>query len=244
MSSSEFDPDWLGARLQANAPLDDAELAALRSLHATVRPFEPGQYLLREGDRPKQCSFLVSGFVYRHKIVGDGGRQIVAVHLPRDFVDVQQFLLATADHNVQALTAGALLMVPSEDLIAISRRHPGIAIALFHQMLIEASIAREWMTNTNRRDSRARTAHLLCELAVRSEAAGLGPRENFSLPMTQEQLGDALGLTAVHVNRTLKALSAEKLIERDRRSVRIIDWPALCYIGDFATSYLHLGGQD
>ncbi len=241
MRSAEVDPAWLSQRLQASSLLDAAEVAAIESLHATMRPFEPGQYLLREGDRPKQCSFLVSGFVYRHKIVGDGGRQIVAVHLPRDFVDVQQWLLTTADHNVQALTAGALLMVQSEELFAVTRRHPGIAIALFRQMLVEASIAREWLTNTNRRDSRARTAHLLCELAVRSETAGLGPRETFSLPMTQEQLGDALGLTAVHVNRTLKALSEEKLIERDRRSVRIIDWPALCYIGDFATSYLHLG---
>jgi CRP-like cAMP-binding protein len=231
---------WLLARLQQNMALTPVDLDALRSLSYAVRTFEQGQYLLREGDRPVHCSFLISGFVYRHKIVGDGGRQIVAIHLPNDFIDVQQMLLSQADHNVQALTNGVILTIRAEELIARSRERSGIALALFHQMLIEASIAREWLTNTNRRDARARTAHLLCELAMRSEQSGLGPRESFELPMTQEQLGDALGLTAVHVNRTLKSLSADTLIKRNKRAVTVADWAALSRVGDFSTGYLHL----
>ena len=243
MRAPDIEIGWLSNRLQDNATLTFAEIEAVRSLSYTVRAFEPGQYLLREGDRPKHCSFLVSGFVYRHKIVGNGGRQIVAVHLPRDFVDLQQGLLSQADHNIQALTGGSVLTVQADELIAQSRRHSGLAIVLFHQMLIEASIAREWLANTNRRDARARTAHMLCELAVRSESAGLGPRETFELPMAQEQLGDSLGLTAVHVNRTLKSLAGDGLIARDKRSVRVADWKTLCSVGDFTTGYLHLNDR-
>ena len=234
---------WLTRRLQRNAELTPAEIACVNGFDYVTRGFEAGHYLLREGDRPTRCSFLLRGFVYRHKIVGNGGRQIVAIHLPGDFIDVQQMLLDHADHNVQALTAGTLLSVSTEELTDAARVCTGISLALSHQNLIEASILREWLTNTNRRDARSRMAHLLCELAMRSEAAGMGSRETFELPMTQEQLGDTLGLTAVHVNRTLKTLSAEGVIVRDKRSLGIADWSELCAIGDFSTGYLHLNDR-
>jgi CRP-like cAMP-binding protein len=106
--------------------------------------------------------------------------------------------------------------------------------------LVDASIFREWTLNVGRRDARTRTAHLLCEFAMRLEVAGLGEQFDYELPMTQDQLADALGLTPVHVNRTLKALEAEGLIERTRRSVRIVNWKALANVGDFDPNYLHL----
>jgi CRP-like cAMP-binding protein len=105
--------------------------------------------------------------------------------------------------------------------------------------LIDASIFREWVVNVGRRDSRARVAHLLCEFSLRLEAAGLARNHRYELPMTQEQLADAVGLTAVHVNRVLKQLGEDGLITRDRRTITIEDWQRLRDVGDFNERYLH-----
>lgn len=226
-------------KLDSHGALDAEDRAAIDRIPVVTRNYEPGQYLLREGDRPKTCGLLMSGFVYRHKIVGDGGRQIVSIHISPDLLDVQQLLLAEADHNVQALTLASVLVMQIDDVIAVAIERPAVALALWRQSLVDASIVREWVANIGRRDARARTAHLLCELAVRHDVAGLGDRRVFELPMTQEQLGDALGLTAVHINRTLKTLETDGVITRSKRSVTVADWNRLRTIGDFSSTYLH-----
>lgn len=228
-------------RLGRGNALAPADCDTVLAMPHTVREFEAGQYLLREGDRPKYCTFLLSGFIFRHKFVGDGGRQIVSIHIPGDFIDLQNMLLDTADHNIQALTGAVVAQIDSEVVAAHSFAHPAIGRAFWRESLIEASIFREWVANIGRRDARSRTAHLLCELATRRQAAGLGARDTFELPMTQEQLGDALGLTAVHVNRTLKNLHDEGLITRSKRSVQVANWGLLRDAADFTSAYLHLG---
>ena len=237
-----IDNTWLSERLARRDTLVERDIAALRTLPVVTREFSIGQYILRDGDRPKYCSYLSDGYIYRHKIVGDGGRQIVSIHVPGDFVDAQNLLLGQSDHNIQALTDCTILMIPVDELMTVAMANPGIARALWRETLVEAATLREWVANIGRRDARARTAHMLCELAVRREHAGLGPRETFDLPMTQEQLGDALGLTAVHVNRTLKTLEAEGLITRNKRSVTVANWRGLRGAGDFTETYLHLPG--
>ena len=108
--------------------------------------------------------------------------------------------------------------------------------------LVDGSIFREWIANVGRRDARTRIAHILCEFGLRLKHAGLGEETGYTLPMTQEQLGDATGLTSVHINRTLKSLEAERLIERiSPRSITIGDWKKLAEVGDFDSHYLHLG---
>jgi CRP-like cAMP-binding protein len=236
---NETSVEILYKRLNSNFKLGATEQKALSALEMSVREFEPGQYILREGDRPRYCAYLTDGYVYRHKIVGDGGRQIVSIHVPGDFVDVQNILLDYADHNIQALTATTLITVPVDDLMKLAMEHGSINRALWRETLVEASIMREWIANIGRRDARSRTAHMLCEVALRREKAGLGARETFDLPMTQEQLGDALGLTAVHVNRTLKSLENDGLIMRSKRSVTVADWRGLQSVGDFTSNYLH-----
>ncbi|MDO7842553.1 Crp/Fnr family transcriptional regulator [Sphingomonas immobilis] len=241
MAARVFAIRSLAGHLKARYSLDRDDLDGIERLNGTARSFEPNQYLLREGDRPKYCSFLVDGFVYRHKIVADGGRQIVSIHIPGDIIDLQNMLLQEADHNIQALTAATVLLFPHEEVVALAFARPAVGKAMWRETLIEASISREWIANVGRRDARERTAHLICELAMRRESAGLGPREAYELPMTQEQLGDALGLTAVHVNRTLKALQDDGLITRSKRSVAVNDWERLRAVADFTTNYLHLG---
>src|SRR4028119_1026971 len=117
---------------------------------------------------------------------------------------------------------------------------PTVAEAMWHDALVGGSVHREWTANVGRRDSATRMAHLLCEVALRLETAGLGETSNYELPMTQEQLADCLGLTPVHVNRTLKGLESQGLITRTVRAVGVPDWPKLAEAGDFNSTYLHI----
>jgi CRP-like cAMP-binding protein len=121
---------------------------------------------------------------------------------------------------------------------------PAIGTAVIQLTLVEASILREWVVNVGQRDARARIAHILCEFAVRLEVRGLTSDHGFELPMTQEQLADATGLTSVHVNRVLKGLEADGLITRQRRFIHFDNWRALQDAGDFSRRYLHISDQD
>jgi CRP-like cAMP-binding protein len=226
-------------RLARLAPLGDADREALLALPRSVRTMPAGAYLVRDGDRPQHCCLLLSGFAYRHKITGQGGRQIISIHMATEFVDLQNVFLDVSDHNVQTLTESEVAFVPRPALRDLALGKPAVGRALWMQTLIDASIFREWVVNVGRRDSRARVAHLLCEFSLRLEAAGLASNHRYELPMTQEQLADAVGLTSVHVNRVLRQLGEEGLISRDKRSIRIEDWPRMRDAGDFNERYLH-----
>jgi CRP-like cAMP-binding protein len=106
--------------------------------------------------------------------------------------------------------------------------------------LIDGSIFREWVLNVGRRDAKKRISHLLCEFAKRLDVAGLGTTSGYVLPMTQEQIADATGLTSVHVNRSIKSLEADGLIVRDKRFIGIPDWSRLRDLSGFSDLYLHL----
>jgi CRP-like cAMP-binding protein len=205
-----------------------------------VMKAEPGQYLVREGSSTTHSTLIISGLAYRHKLTADGSRQIVSIHVPGDFIDLEGALLSVSDHNVQVLTRSEIAIVPSAALRALVDAHPRIARALWVDTLIDGSISREWIVNIGRRDARERVAHIFCEFARRLEVAGLGSANGYELPMTQEQLADSTGLTAVHVNRTLKAMDSEGLIERQKRFVFIPDWGRLRDVAGFSELYLHL----
>ncbi|HEX9932374.1 MAG TPA: Crp/Fnr family transcriptional regulator [Allosphingosinicella sp.] len=232
-------------RLQTRAPLSDADVKAIRALPFTNKTLEAAAYLVREGEPPEVCFLLLSGFAYRHKVTGDGERQILSVHMPGEFLDLQNSLLEVADHNVQALTRAEVATIPIPALRNLAREFPSVAMAMWIDTLVDAAIFREWIVNVGRRDSISRIAHLLCEFALRLQSAGLSEGSRYEMPMTQEQIADAVGLTPVHVNRVLKELGRLALIERDRRAVTIVDWDQLRRIGDFSARYLHMqvGGQ-
>ncbi|HEV2746607.1 MAG TPA: Crp/Fnr family transcriptional regulator, partial [Allosphingosinicella sp.] len=227
-------------KLELRAPLGPDDRAALLALPYTLRTLEPASYIVREGDPPVQCAALVSGYAFRQKLTGEGARQIVALHVAGDLLDLQNLYLAVSDHNVQTLTRSEVAFISRADLQRLARAHPAVEHAFFVDTLAEASIFREWVVNVGRRDSRTRIAHLLCEFAVRLEAVGLAEDNRYDLPMTQEQLADAVGLTPVHVNRTLKALDADGLILRNKRSMAIQDWGRMREAADFSARYLHL----
>lgn len=227
-------------RLEARGPLSEEDRAAVLGLPFTPRTLEPAAYLVREGEAPENCAILLSGFAYRHKVTGDGERQIMSVHMRGEFLDLQNSFLGVADHNVQALTRCEIAAVPVSALRQLAQDHPRVGRAMWIETLIDGAIFREWIVNVGRRDSISRISHLLCEFALRLEAAGLAQDHRYEMPMTQEQIADCTGLTPVHVNRVLKELGRMGLIQREKRAVSIVQWDRLMQIGDFNTRYLHL----
>ncbi|TXC70728.1 Crp/Fnr family transcriptional regulator [Sphingomonas ginsenosidivorax] len=227
-------------KLEIHTPLQPDDREALLSLPHTLKTYEPSAYLVREGEAPEQCAVLLSGFAFRQKLTGQGMRQIVSMHIPGDALDFQHLFLDIADHNVQTLTRADVATIPRTALRNLARSRSAIGNAIFVSTLVEGSISREWVLNVGRRDARSRLAHLLCEFAVRLDVLGLAGDQGYELPMSQEQLADALGLTAVHVNRTIKSLEADGLITRNRRRISFPRWDALRDLADFSTRYLHL----
>jgi len=240
--SSSADLSLFAARLSERALLSDDDRETLVALPHVRRRINANTYILREGEPPPStCALLISGMTFRHKLTVQGARQIVAIQLPGELLDLQHLFLNVADHSVQALTETEVADIDRDILQNLILNRPSIARAFWVDGLIDASIFREWVLNVGRRDAKAKIAHILCELAVRLRGAGLiAESESFVLPMTQEQLGDATGLTSVHVNRTIKALAAEGLIEHGGRYLSIANWRALRRVGDFNPLYLHL----
>lgn len=247
MSRSSYDRDSgptlgpLVSKLEYRVTLDAADREAILAMPNSPRSVEQHDYIVRERDRAEFSCLMLRGFSVRHKIVGTGERQIVAIHMKGEMVDLQNSLLGVADHSVQMLTAGEVTLIPREEVRRVALERPNVGLAMWMDTLVDASIFREWIANVGRRDARTRIAHLLCEFALRLKLAGLGERTNYELPMTQEQLADSTGLTAVHVNRTIKSLEADELIERaSPRSIVIGNWKKLAEAGDFDSNYLHL----
>jgi CRP-like cAMP-binding protein len=230
--------------VMSHSRLDEEDRSAILNLPFRLRRLDIGSYLVREGSEPTHCAVLVDGFAYRQKMTGNGARQILAVCIPGDAVDLQNIFLDISDHAVQTLTRTTIADLSRDQLQNLVLTRPAIGRAIIQLTLVEASILREWVVNVGRRDARERIAHILCEFAVRLETRGLALDQGFDLPMTQEQLADATGLTSVHVNRVLKGLEADGLISRKRRQIHYPDWRALQDAGDFSRAYLHVPGED
>ncbi len=223
-------------------PKSDRE--AILALPYTLKSLAPGSYAVREGEPPTGCGVLVSGFAYRQKLTGDGGRQILSIHIPGEALDFQNIFLNVADHSVQMLTRGHLAVVPRAEIQKITRSSAAIGHAVLVSTLVEGSIFREWILNVGRRDAKSRLAHVLCELAVRLDAHGLTEGMGYHLPMTQAELADALGLTPVHLNRVIRSLEADGLINRSKRELSFPDWERMRDMADFNDRYLHLAVQE
>ena len=226
-------------KLAAHNLLSSEDIASLYKLPYHCRYLEAGSYILRDNDISDSCNVLVSGLAYRHKVSGAGFRQIVAIHIPGEIVDLQQMYIHNSDSNVQALTRCTISTISHSSIQKLLMERPSIAQSLFASTLLELSLSREWMLNIGRRDARTRIAHFFCEFAFRLEKTGRLTGHSFDLPMIQEQLGDALGLTPVHVNRMIKSLVQDGLIQRKRSGITIPNWQRLVDEADFNSRYIH-----
>jgi CRP-like cAMP-binding protein len=219
--------------------LSEDDCSAIIALPVTQKRFGRDAYLVREGETANDCCLLLDGFAYRQKLLRNGSRQIISIHIPTEFVDLQNSMLGVADHNVQSLNQCEVAQIPREAILNLMDRRPAVRMALWVDTLIDASIFREWVVNVGRRDSRARIAHLICELSVRLKWIGKGDDVTCEFPLTQEHIADCTGLTPVHTNRTLQRLRREGLIQLSARSLTILDWDGLREAGDFEELYLH-----
>jgi CRP-like cAMP-binding protein len=183
---------------------------------------------------------LVEGFLCRYKMLPDGKRQILSLHVPGDVADLQSLHLAVMDHSLGTLVPSRAAFITHEALRGIIRAYPEIADAFWRDTLIDAAIFREWIVNVGSREAYARLAHLICELFCKLHAVGLTDGNTFYLPITQAELGDATGLSTVHVNRSLMQLRADGLITLERGRCTIRDHGRLRDAGTFDPAYLHL----
>ena len=227
-------------KLETVAILSAAEKRALADIPLRLKAFGEDADLSREGETPTECCLVLAGLVCRYKLLGAGQRQIMSLHLPGDIPDLQSLHLGVLDHSLGSLTAGRAAYLPHAAVRDLTGRFPNIAAVFWRDTLIDASVTREWLAGVGRRTARQRVAHLICEMFVRSRALHLVEARLFELPMTQAELGDALGLSTVHVNRVLQDLRRDALITWRGKSILVQDWERLQMAGDFDAAYLHL----
>lgn len=225
------------SRRDALSGEEEALIVDLASGLITIR--EPNGDIVREGDRPGFSVLLVSGLAARIKHVGEGKRQITAFHLAGDFVDLHSFMLKRQDHGVQAISTCRFVEVPHSKLLDISIKHPHLTRMFWLMTLIDGAIHREWLASMGRRTAEAHLAHLICEFYVRLDEIGQTRGYSFRLDISQNQLADALGLSAVHVNRMLQQLRSKGLITWIEQTVTILDWERLKAEAEFDDNYLN-----
>jgi CRP-like cAMP-binding protein len=232
-------PIPLIAKLETVMPLPEADRQALAALCVGAREMSARRNIIREGDRPDHIHLMVEGWAARYKLLPDGARQITAFLLPGDFCDLHVTILGEMDHGIATLTRAKVAFIPRATMEALNDR-PGLVKAFWWATLVDEAVLRNWIVNVGRRDAFEAVGHLICELYVRMKNVGLAADRRFDLPLTQEEIADALGLTAVHVNRILQRLRADDLISFHRGRLAIHDYERLEKAAGFNPNYLHI----
>ncbi len=226
-------------KLRTFVDLTAAESTALSLVSANPRAYAPKQHLIREGDQPGPVFVVLDGWVCRYKILPNGTRQIVAFLMPGDCCDLNVGMLAEMDHSIQTLTAASVATVARAEMDALLEAHPKIARAMYISQLVDEGTLRSWIVSMGRRSSVERVAHLMCELYIRALNVGEAADQKVTLPFSQVVMADALGMTAVHINRVLRELRLDGAMEIRRGSLLIRDPGKLVQIAGFDENYLH-----
>ncbi|WP_417603925.1 Crp/Fnr family transcriptional regulator [Novosphingobium anseongense] len=234
MFTERFLRDKRGCRLEAH------ERARLETAIREIKTFPPRTTIVRAGDGLTQSLLLIEGFMSRYIDDRSGLRQLVAVHVPGDFVDLHAFPLKVLDHDVASMTSVTVAVVPHSELEAIEREMPGMARKLWFATLIDAAIHRAWLFRLGRLDAVGRVAHFLCETNARLVSAGLSDGYRFALGLTQNDIAEICGLTNVHVNRVMRHLREESLCVFRSSLVEIPQPNRLAVRGQFDPTYLYI----
>lgn len=227
-------------KLRARSSLTGSEAQALLDLPIAQRRVAAHYEIVGLGEQSGHSCLVASGLIARYVQLADGRRQHVSLHIPGDMPDIASLMLPTVPVPLMALAPSLIVLIPHAALNQAISRFPAIGAALWRECVIDGNIMAQWLASVGRRDARGRIAHLLCEMAVRSHQIGRLRQGAFPFEATQEQISDAIGLTSVHVNRSLQALRADRLIQLSRSEAVILDWDRLAYVGDFDPTYLQL----
>jgi CRP-like cAMP-binding protein len=228
------------SRLLLRSKLSAEEQRAILDLPFHQKQIAPHRDIIRPGEHTDEATLVARGLIARYDAMKDGQRQITALYIRGDMCDLHSVVAPTAGWGLGALNSSIVLRVPHSELKRLAATYPAIAIAFWRDTTVDGSILSKWVGNIGRRDARERVAHLICEMGIRSEAVGIGSRDCFPFNMTQVQLADAVGVTSVHVNRTLQELRRDKVIRTLNRTVTVPNWQKLCEVAEFDPTYLLL----
>ena len=198
------------------------------------------QDIVKEGDAPDEVHLVLAGLACRYKLLPDGRRSIFAYLVPGDCCDLNIFILKQMDHSIATLSACTIVSIPQRRVLELCER-PAIVRAFWWSTLIDEATLREWLVNIGHRSAESRIGHLFCELHLRLKAVGLAEEGAFTLPLTQTEIGDSMGVSTVHVNRSLQSLRTRGLIVYQSGRLVIPDVDRLASACEFNANYLHIG---
>jgi CRP-like cAMP-binding protein len=231
--------DALVRRLRATSGATAEELQAIRGLPITVKSYAANQVVVRDGERATECCLVAQGFCLRSKTTSTGHRQILSIHIPGEIPDLQSLHLHEMDHDLVALTDCTLGFIGHTAMREFNRRWPNVAEIFWRDTLIDAAMFREWIVNVGQRPAPSRLAHIIVELRERLRVIGRIDPNGFEMPLTQEQIGEAMGITAVHANRVIRQLREDNVVELHRGRVTVLNETKLMEYADFDGRYLH-----
>ncbi len=232
----------LTRKLSAFVALSEIELGALERLHQRRRSFAAGSDMVHQGQSAQAAYILSSGWVCSYKLQPDGTRQIVDFQVPGDFLGLRSVLLRTSDHSFEPIVDVLAAEVLTSDLLEAFAQTPRLATAILWAASRDEAMVVEHLVGIGRRDADARMAHLLLELGARLALVGMGSKKGFGCPLTQYHLADALGLSAVHVNRVLRQLREQGLVTFRDGHVSLHDYAGLVALAEFDPAYLDQTG--
>jgi CRP-like cAMP-binding protein len=232
------------AKLAKTLVLSEAEAAAIHSIPVQSVIVRADQVISREGDQPSRSCLIAEGLACISKVAAGGKRQIMAFYIAGDMPDLHSLYLRLLDSDIWAIADCRLAYMGHDDLRRLNREHPRLGEELWRATLVDVSVYREWMVNISQRLADSRMAHLFCEMMLRMQVEGLAQDGTCPLPVTQADLSEATGMSAVHVNRTLQELRALGLIAFGHGTLTIHDWEALVELADFRSDYLHLRASE
>ena len=224
--------------------LSREECAAVIKATGKMFDFRTGDDIVQRGDLTGGVQVVLEGIACRYKILEDGRRQVLAYLIPGDMCDLHVFLLNRMDHSIAAITRTKVAVISRASVLAFTDQYPNLTRALWWCTLLDEAIMREWLVNLGQRTAYERMAHLFCEMYYRLDAIGEVRDRSYVLPLTQTGLGDTLGISTVHVNRTLQDLRERGLITFRSGLLTVHDLPALEGAGFFNRDYLHLRDRD
>ncbi|NGP18461.1 Crp/Fnr family transcriptional regulator [Devosia aurantiaca] len=228
----------LAAKLREYEALSREEEQVLESAVSAIRDIDINQDMVVEGESPDHSTLLLSGYAARYNMTADGRRQITAVHISGDFVDLHSFLMRPMDHSIVALTPCRIAVVPHTALTRITETQPHLTRILWLSTVIDGGIHRKWAVALGSLQGHQQLAHLICELYLRLKQVDLTDGWTFQLPLTQTLLSEALALSTVHTNRVVQVLRKENVIRWERDQITILDWDRLVEIAEFDPIYL------
>jgi len=231
------------ARLRSRADLPEAQLDPLGALPIGRVSLTPECQLVSEGDRPRYLHVLEQGWAAKVKMLPDGRRHFATLLLPGDICDIDGLHLHAYDYGVVALTRCTVSRLDRHAVLDLCDENRIVAQLLTWLAFVENALLNQAALSLARRSARDRLAHLLCELMLRLTRIGFARVDGYDLPLSQEKIADALGLTSVHINRTFRQLRTEQLASLSRQRLSLLDWDGLRRSAGFTPDYLHLDGM-